>query len=72
MSTDIFFSGKLTNSTDTQIEERVFYLTNVAKHMWKQAGSNDDPCFTSILNIPVVSVENEWDMTFGSCLSTVC
>ena len=46
------------------------YHTYVAKHMWKEAGSNDDPCFlpslqsTPLLNhaphIPVASMENEW------------
>ena len=57
----------------TQIGERVFltiYHTYVAKHMWKQAGSNGDPCFYPPVNPlstkpPLVSMENEWDMTLG-------
>ena len=43
--------------------------------MGKEAGSNDDPCFTPSLqstpllnyapHIPVASMESEWDMTQG-------
>ena len=58
MSAEVFFQASCQTARDSDRRMGVLkiYHTYVAKHMWKQAGSNDDPCFTPIFNILVVSI----------------
>ena len=35
------------------------------KHVWKETGLDDNPCFTPFVPSLPAFLENEWDMTWG-------